>query len=157
MFSVQTFRIINHIKLNQKQIKVNHFIIPPANEHGGGRYIGFSLSVCLSVRLSVPHLWTSFCPCMFEEMGAWIWENSQTNFSRNVNLEFLYWIDEFSSIYSFLPVLGLGWFLKQEILSEKLWRTLGGGGVKIHNTRYIFIKVQWYSAHVCIFMNLYLS
>lgn len=70
MFSVQTLRVINHIKLNQKQIKINHFIIPPANEHGGGRYIGFSLSVCLSVRLSVPHLWTSFCPCMFEEMGA---------------------------------------------------------------------------------------
>ena len=87
-------------------------------------------------------------------MGAWIWENLQTNFSRNVNLEFLYWIDDFSSIYSFLPVLGLGWFLKQEILSEKLWRTLGGGGLKytIHGT---FLSKYSGTLHMFAFLWIY--
>ena len=57
-------------------IEFRTLVITPQMKFGGMYlfhpvHLSVYLSVCQSVCLSVPRLWTWFCPCMFQEMDAW--------------------------------------------------------------------------------------
>ena len=98
-----------------------HLIIPLANKVGG--YIGFNvsvfLSVCLSASLSV---WLPsgdmilFTHALYRKcMGAYFFfENLYTNYllSEDVHLKFSYLLDNFSPLYRFFAVFGLCRFFK---------------------------------------------